>query len=135
MSWDTFLGGPFNIAEGGLLLSLVARLTGFSVGRLTIFSGDTHIYENHLHQVEVQLTREPYPAPKLIISGEVPTYDDLINLSVMSGMDHPRLPRDGWTAQQFAAEEAVDWLNNVEPHHFQLEGYQHHDPLPAKMAV
>lgn len=134
-SWDTFLGGPFNIAEGGLMIHLIARLTGFTPGRLTVFSGDTHIYENHLNQVEEQLTREPYPAPKLIISGEVPTYDDFLDQSVISGMDHPRLPKSGWTAQEFAVEEAIDWLSKVEPHHFTLEGYQHHPALSAPMAV
>lgn len=135
MSWDTFLGGPFNIAEGGLLLALVARLTGFSPKRVTIFSGDTHVYENHLPMVQEQLKRDPYPAPKLVISDEVWKYQDFIDASLMSGMYHPRLPETGWTAQQFAAEEAVDFLNKVEPHHFTLDGYIHHPELKAPMAV
>lgn len=129
-SWDTFLGGPFNIAEGGLMIHLIARLTGFTPGRLTIMSGDTHIYENHLHQVEVQLAREPYPAPQLVISDEVPTFDDL---------PHGMLKNNNEADQKYllkqAAEDAISWLNKVEPRHFQLEDYQHHEPLPAKMAV
>lgn len=66
-SWDTFLGGPFNIAGYALLTHMVAHVTGLEVGELVIDSGDTHIYTNHVNQVRTQLCRQPYPLPKLEI--------------------------------------------------------------------
>src|SRR6185312_950478 len=75
MSWDTFLGGPFNIAEGGLLLELVSRLTGFKPKRVTIFSGDTHVFENHLPMVEEQLSRTPLGPPQLDINDRIPYFN------------------------------------------------------------
>ncbi len=67
-SWDVFLGGPFNIAQYGFLTHLLAHATGLGVGELVISSGDTHLYVNHLDQVEEQLGREPRPLPKLTIT-------------------------------------------------------------------
>ena len=57
-SCDMFLGVPFNIASYALLLSLIAKVTGYDVGTLTGFLADVHIYENHLEQVVEQLSRE-----------------------------------------------------------------------------
>lgn len=64
-SGDLFLGVPFDIAEGGLLLSMVAAVTGYSPYRLTYYFGDLHIYVNHLNVIKEQLSREPYKLPKL----------------------------------------------------------------------
>ncbi len=80
-SVDVGLGLPFNISSYAILLSLLARVTGYYVGTLTGFLADCHIYENHLDQVKEQLTREPLSLSKLIISDniEVNTPLDLIN--------------------------------------------------------
>lgn len=64
-SGDMFLGVPFNIASYSLLLSLVARQTGFEVGEFVHTLGDAHIYKNHFDQVEKQLARDPFDSPKL----------------------------------------------------------------------
>lgn len=64
-SADLFLGVPFDIAEGGMLLSLIARITGYKPYRLTYFFGDVHIYVNHLEQIQEQIKRECYNLPKL----------------------------------------------------------------------
>lgn len=69
-SGDAMLGVPFNIASYALLTHMVAHATGLEVGEFVHSFGDLHIYENHLPQVREQITREPFPMPKLIISAE-----------------------------------------------------------------
>lgn len=54
-SWDTFLGGPFNIASYSALLHLFSQLTGYAPGRLGISGVDVHLYQNHLEQAQQQL--------------------------------------------------------------------------------
>lgn len=67
-SADLFLGVPFNIASYALLTHMVAAQTGLEVGDFVWTGGDCHIYDNHVEQVELQLSREPYPSPTLSIT-------------------------------------------------------------------
>ena len=66
-SADIFLGVPFNIASYALLTHMVAQQCSLDVGEFIWTGGDCHLYSNHLEQVELQLSREPYSLPQLKI--------------------------------------------------------------------
>lgn len=70
-SGDIFLGVPFNIASYSLLLVMMAHATGKKVGDFVYTLGDAHIYNNHLAQIEEQLSRKPLPLPKIRIKRKV----------------------------------------------------------------
>ena len=73
-SCDIFLGVPFNIASYALLTMMIAHVTGLKPGDFVHTLGDAHIYLNHIEQVKLQLTRDPYPLPSMIVN---PLVDDL----------------------------------------------------------
>lgn len=107
---DLGLGAPFNLCEAAVLLSLVARLTGYAPRWLSYFIGDAHIYENQLDMLREQIGREPFPSPRLAIAARVPEF-------ATTGRYEP------------------EWLDRVEPDDFALEDYRHHATLTAPMAV
>ena len=67
-SADVFLGVPFNIASYALLTMMVAQVCGLEPGEFVHTFGDAHLYLNHVEQAELQLGREPLPAPTMTIT-------------------------------------------------------------------
>ena len=70
-SCDIFIGLPFNIASYALLTLMVAQATSLKPGEFIHTLGDAHIYLNHIEQVKLQLTREPYKLPRMTINPDV----------------------------------------------------------------
>ncbi|OOG45406.1 thymidylate synthase [Rhodanobacter sp. C01] len=82
-SGDIFLGVPFNIASYALLTHMVAQVCGLGVGDFVHTLGDAHLYNNHVEQARLQLTREPQALPRLRLNPEVRSlldfrYEDVV---------------------------------------------------------
>lgn len=95
-SCDIFLGIPFNIASYALLTLMVAQVTDLEPGDFIHTLGDAHIYLNHIDQVKLQLTREPYPLPRMEINKSVKNifdfrYEDFILAEYIA---HPHIKGD-----------------------------------------
>jgi thymidylate synthase len=92
-SVDSFLGLPFNIASYALLTHMVARHVNMVPGQFVWMGGDIHLYTNHLEQVEEQLSREPYQAPKLWLNPKVTNLFDFESkdIKLKEYQHHPAL--------------------------------------------
>lgn len=95
-SCDIFIGVPFNIASYALLALMVAQVTNLKPGEFIHTLGDAHIYLNHIDQVKLQLTREPYPLPRMEIN---PSVKDICqfrfeDFTLVNYIAHPHIKGD-----------------------------------------
>jgi len=108
-SMDLFLGAPTNIASTALQLMIMARLSGYNPGTITIQAANIHIYDDHYDQTKELLLRQSYPYPKLILSDNIKPITDLKDIKGV--------------------------FTRIEPSDIILEGYQHGAPIKAIMAT
>jgi thymidylate synthase len=95
-SCDFFLGIPFNIASYAMLLSMVAQVVNMVPGEFVHSMGDTHLYQNHIEQAKLQLTREPYPLPTLKLNPKITSLFDFKfeDISIENYQSHPAIKGD-----------------------------------------
>ncbi|MDA3872431.1 MAG: thymidylate synthase [Kiritimatiellae bacterium] len=92
-SADVFLGVPFNIASYALLTCMMAQVTGYACGDFIHTLGDAHLYRNHLDQARLQLTRIPYPAPRLRLNPDIKSLFefDFDDIEILDYQSHPHI--------------------------------------------
>ena len=92
-SADVFLGVPFNIASYALLTLMVAQVCNLRVGELIQNMGDTHLYLNHISQAKIQLTRQPYPLPLMVLNAGVSSIYDFKyeDFELLNYQSHPHI--------------------------------------------
>jgi thymidylate synthase len=106
-SFDTFLA--FNVAMGGIFLSIMAKLAGLRPATFNHFIGDCHVYLSHLEQAKLMLSRDHRPQPKLVLGDSIPT---LTSVDDIKGV-----------------------FTRIQPEDISLEGYDPHPAIPAPMAA
>ena len=92
-SADVFLGLPFNIASYAFLIHMIAQQCDLRPGDLVWTGGDVHLYQNHLEQARLQLGREPFPLPMLVIKRRPPSIFDYgyEDFDIQGYQSHPHI--------------------------------------------
>jgi thymidylate synthase len=108
-SGDLFLGVPYNISSYALLLTIFAEMLNMVPGEYIHTFGDVHLYENHIEQITLQLSREEFPLPKLVIN---PNTLHWFKVAVEPFRSYVYRPGD-----------------------FKLVGYQHHEKIKGKLST
>ena len=92
-SADVFLGVPFNIASYALLTHMMAQVCGLRPGAFVHTIGDAHLYNNHLEQARLQITREPMELPTLELNESITDIDEFTfdDIKVLNYHHHPHI--------------------------------------------
>ena len=92
-SADIFIGVPFNIASYALLTMMIAQVCELEPGDFVHTFGDAHLYLNHLEQTELQLSRTPYPLPRLLLNPEIKNIFDfrIEDFELINYQSHPHI--------------------------------------------
>ena len=92
-SADAFLGVPFNIASYALFTMMIAQVCNLKLGDFVHTFGDAHIYSNHIDQVKLQLSREPYALPQVQLNPEIKSIFDFKyeDFELVNYQSHPHI--------------------------------------------
>lgn len=92
-SADVFLGVPFNIASYALLTMMIAQVCNLELGDFVHTFGDVHLYNNHIEQAQLQLTRAPYSLPTMKINPDRKEIDDFVfeDFELVNYQSHPHI--------------------------------------------
>ncbi len=92
-SADVFLGVPFNIASYALLTHMMAQICGLMPGTFVHTIGDAHLYNNHLEQAKLQITRTPMKLPRLKLNQNISNIDnfDYEDIEIIDYQHHPHI--------------------------------------------
>ncbi|MDG1538790.1 MAG: thymidylate synthase [Candidatus Poseidonia sp.] len=92
-SADVFLGVPFNIASYALLTHMMAQVCGLEAGTFVHTLGDAHLYNNHLEQAALQITREPMNLPRLKLNPDISSIDEFTyeDMEIIDYNHHPHI--------------------------------------------
>lgn len=95
-SCDVGLGVPFNIVQYSIILRMIAYVVNMVPGEFVWNGGDVHVYEDHVEQLKEQLTRSPYPSPKLSFARHVPNIDSFAyeDFIIEGYQSHPKIEMD-----------------------------------------
>lgn len=123
-SADVFLGVPFNIASYALLIHIIAGLTGLRPGIFVHTFGSVHIYNNHREQVDLQLSRKPYPLPTLNVRTFHRTPGDW-----KRGIEPVLTP----PVSEWSIDDFLKYCRGAKD--FEIVGYEHHPKIKAEVSV
>ena len=92
-SADAFLGVPFNISSYSLLTCMMAQVCGLNPGEFIWTGGDCHLYNNHLDQARLQVSRSPLELPKLLLDSSITDIDDFKaeHIQIIDYEHHPHI--------------------------------------------
>ena len=107
-SADLFLGLPFNIASTALLTQILATVLHIDISEICLSICDAHIYQEHVQQIDKQVSQDPYELPQLIIKKFPPPID-------------------------ISIDEKINWIESLKYEDFELKDYLSHPALPAIM--
>lgn len=109
-SADMMLGVPINIASYSLMTYIVAHLTNTMPGQFTWFGNDCHVYEHHIETARIQIARNPFKAPKLVMHTDNWDFDSVEQIDNESS-------------------HLTDCINSMQIEDFEFVDYEHHDTL------
>jgi dihydrofolate reductase/thymidylate synthase len=136
-SSDYFLANNWNTCTGALLVHLICNLEGIDLtpGELTVFMADAHIYKSHIEQVRENLSRVPYPYPKLVVKLEEDTQDTQDTPGTPGTPDNEEGKQKKEQKKEQKKKQKKKDIMDFRWEDIELLGYKSHPSIKAEMAV